>query len=584
MAIITGTLRDFGLQSLAAYAPQVVFTPSSPAVGGPYLLSTEPVIVTPEVGGQFEANLMPTIDLRPDCWYWISIVWLDPAGNYIRKDFLDWKLRIPTSAGGAISDLLSVPSNPAQAWVGVTEPDNATPGTWWLNPTTGELKERTANMSWTTKADLTGPVGGPGPQGLPGVNAIPADAAVAGYMTTTGTSATKTAVNEKVESAVAERFGGTRWVSFGDSLTSTDANGASGNGWVDQVRHRAEGQLLLVRNAGISGNNTTQMLARLQADVIAYAPQLVTLLAGTNDLTQQVTFATYKSNMTTMIETMRAAGITVVLATIPPRSLGTVTDQRIAETTKWNSWLRQYARENGIHLLDFYSILVDPANGGYKAPLGFTDGVHFSVEGNTALADHVLTNLLPRLPIATSPAPMSNVDPNNLVGNGLMLTNVDASPTQPDGWVTGGGALTGTTETYKSGVAGFPGGRCWEIAMVNPAAFREFSYNVASGGWAVGDRLLFVARVQVVSCDDLGDNALLGLSVKANFIGAAVPTTLVGKYLQAPGMYLVFGEVVVPASTTLVQLNFLANIGTTKSATFRVGQGAIYNITRMGIS
>lgn len=438
-------------------------------------------------------------------------------------------------------------------------------------------------MVWVTKADLSGPQGGAGPQGLPGVNATPADAAVAGYISTAGASATKTAVAAKVATGVAERFGGTRWISLGDSLTSTDANGASGNGWVDQVRHRSEGRLLLVRNAGISGNNTTQMLARLQADVLAYAPQLVTLLAGTNDITQQVSFATYKANMTSMIEQMRAAGITVVLATIPPRTIGTVPDQRIAETTLWNSWLRQYAQVNGIHLLDFYSILVEPATGAYKTILGFTDGVHFSVEGNTALADHVLANLLPKLPLAISPAPMSNVDPNNLIANGLMLTNVDASPTQPDGWVTGGGSLTGTTETYKTGVAGFPGGRCWEIAMVNPAAFREFSYNIAGGTWAVGERLLFVARVEVVSCVDLGDNALLGLSVKANFFGAAVPTVLLAKYLQAPGMYLVFGEAVVPASTTQVQLNFLANIGNTKSATFRVGQGAIYNLSRMGL-
>lgn len=141
MALVTGTLRDFGLQSLAEYSPQVIFTPSSPAIGGPYLLATEPVVAIPLIGGQFEANLIPTIDLRPDCWYTISIQWLNLDGDYIRKDFLDWKLRIPSALGGEISDLLAAPPNPSQAWVGESPPDNPAPGTWWLNPTTGELKE-----------------------------------------------------------------------------------------------------------------------------------------------------------------------------------------------------------------------------------------------------------------------------------------------------------------------------------------------------------------------------------------------------------------------------------------------------------
>lgn len=50
-------------------------------------------------------------------------------------------------------------------------------------------------MPWNRKADLRSTVPGPqGPQGLPGVNAVPADAAVAGYVDTTGSSDTKTAL------------------------------------------------------------------------------------------------------------------------------------------------------------------------------------------------------------------------------------------------------------------------------------------------------------------------------------------------------------------------------------------------------
>lgn len=140
MALVTGTLRNFGIESLAPYSPQIVFTPSGNAVLGDYLLATDPIVVTPQVSGVFEVNLAPTVDIRPDCWYTIAIQWLDAGGNYIRKDFPDWKLRVP-SIGGTVTALLAVPANPAQVWVGETPPPNPVPGTWWLNPTTGELKE-----------------------------------------------------------------------------------------------------------------------------------------------------------------------------------------------------------------------------------------------------------------------------------------------------------------------------------------------------------------------------------------------------------------------------------------------------------
>lgn len=52
-------------------------------------------------------------------------------------------------------------------------------------------------MPWVRKADLRSTVPGPdGPQGLPGVNAVANDTATAGYISTPGTSSTKTALRQ----------------------------------------------------------------------------------------------------------------------------------------------------------------------------------------------------------------------------------------------------------------------------------------------------------------------------------------------------------------------------------------------------
>lgn len=140
MAFVTGTLTDFGLAALAAYAPEIVFTPSGPGVNDTTLFATRPISVTPAANGSFAVNLAPTEDIRPDRWYAISMRWLDSSGGYIGVDFPDWQLRVP-SAGGKVNDLLNVPANPGQVWVSETPPTNPSPGTWWLNPTTGDLNE-----------------------------------------------------------------------------------------------------------------------------------------------------------------------------------------------------------------------------------------------------------------------------------------------------------------------------------------------------------------------------------------------------------------------------------------------------------
>lgn len=60
----------------------------------------------------------------------------------------------------------------------------------------------TVPTSKTLLVNLKGPIGPIGPQGLPGTNAVPADSAVAGYISTTGSSSTKTALEARYRTTV----------------------------------------------------------------------------------------------------------------------------------------------------------------------------------------------------------------------------------------------------------------------------------------------------------------------------------------------------------------------------------------------
>jgi lysophospholipase L1-like esterase len=69
-----------------------------------------------------------------------------------------------------------------------------------------------------------------------------------------------------------------------------------------------------VINAGISGDTLPGGLARLDRDVLAHRPQLVTIMFGLNDLTR-FPRADFKKNLAAMSKRCRAAGAEVLLCT-----------------------------------------------------------------------------------------------------------------------------------------------------------------------------------------------------------------------------------------------------------------------------
>ncbi|WP_372771912.1 SGNH/GDSL hydrolase family protein [Mangrovibacterium sp.] len=76
-----------------------------------------------------------------------------------------------------------------------------------------------------------------------------------------------------------------------------------------------------VINAGIGGNNTVNLLARLDSDVLTKQPDLVILMVGTNDMlnsNKMITYSDYTENLTLIVEKIQATGAKVLLMCPPP--------------------------------------------------------------------------------------------------------------------------------------------------------------------------------------------------------------------------------------------------------------------------
>lgn len=134
-------------------------------------------------------------------------------------------------------------------------------------------------------------------------------------------------------------------------------------------------------NAGIPGNYTPDMLARIDA-VLSKHPRVVVILAGTNDMRYRPDADT--RNVARMAELAAHDGACVILGTIPPindwlEDTVYTTAEGSARVARWNQDLTLVARAYGYRLADYHAVLVT-ADGSFDQSL-FWDTVHPNAAG-----------------------------------------------------------------------------------------------------------------------------------------------------------------------------------------------------------
>jgi lysophospholipase L1-like esterase len=203
---------------------------------------------------------------------------------------------------------------------------------------------------------------------------------------------------------------------MGDSITQ---GGNNKGGYVSLVMSALKSQGLEVKHipAGKSGHKSTDMLARLDADVISKKPQWMTLSCGVNDVWhfklvlgdrvfQGVGIEDYKKNIRAIIEKCQAADIKVMVLT--STMIGEDQSKELNQMmVPYNDFLREIAKEKGCLLADlnadmqaalkkFPDVPGKPKTfgkyfyGGELLNKLTTDGCHMNAEGNKMMARGVL--------------------------------------------------------------------------------------------------------------------------------------------------------------------------------------------------
>ena len=167
----------------------------------------------------------------------------------------------------------------------------------------------------------------------------------------------------------------------------------------------------VVINAGIGGNNSWNLLARLDKDVLAQKPELVVMLVGSNDVLNSgnsVPLDKYRQNLTQLAQRITDSGSKLVLMTLPPCYETYLLERHPAKffgedgpagrIAKANQIVRQIAEERDIPLVDVNELFTKIGKVGptkeslmrNEVNAGARDGVHPTPEGYRHIADAIL--------------------------------------------------------------------------------------------------------------------------------------------------------------------------------------------------
>ena len=173
-------------------------------------------------------------------------------------------------------------------------------------------------------------------------------------------------------------------VTFGDSLTQ-GVEGKSYPAFLQDLLD-AKGYPYRIDNQGVSGDTTTDGLARIE-NVIAAKPALVVLEFGGNDGLRGVPIENTRQNLAEMITRLQGAKIPLVLAgiTLPP-------NYGPDYVKPFTAIYPDLAKKYNVRLMPF--LLIHVFN---KPDLMRSDGIHPTEPGNRIVAQDVFELIQPML-------------------------------------------------------------------------------------------------------------------------------------------------------------------------------------------
>lgn len=326
---------------------------------------------------------------------------------------------------------------------------------------------------------------------------------------------------------------------------------------------KLDGAVVFKTNAGVGGNTTVDMVARL-SDIDG---SLVTVMEATNDAVSDVTLSTHTANIKTTLEYAIDNQVLPIMIMSPPHD----TLARSQYVFEANLYDYVTARNKGIPCFNPWSELVNDDGDGSWAVGASTDGTHpdpvaEKAAGYKLADDFTFNKFYVPLPI------FNNYTVSNAIlnPNALFLTD-DNSDGTPNNWATNGSQTTRTLTNTSLGL-----GNTFTTTWLNTQIFMN------SSRWDVteGETYLCVMRYEsivnsgtpLISAQVEYDAPIAGVDRRYFVREVAVsvePTTL-------------SVEITIPAGVSSLRFSVTASTGT-HDVEIRIAQAQIFNLTHYGL-
>lgn len=250
------------------------------------------------------------------------------------------------------------------------------------------------------------------------------------------------------------------------AIRATRSTRLPDNGYFNWFQTFSGNRARLLSNAGMGGQRTDEILARLDDSVFGvtgYKPQYCVILCGINDVFASVATDTIKANLQAIWAKLLGNGITVVAGTILPlgSSHGSFSAANIQKILAINAFIRKTATSRrGMILWDSAADIVDytQTDGRADSTKLKTDYIHPNAKGARAMGLSLYNLLSSRLPaqstLVSSAADSYDIDATNsqLLANPLLTgsggtAGTGASGTIAASWEVGRAAGSGATTT-----------------------------------------------------------------------------------------------------------------------------------------
>jgi lysophospholipase L1-like esterase len=176
-----------------------------------------------------------------------------------------------------------------------------------------------------------------------------------------------------------------RIVVFGASNTERHLPGVHWSDVLELGLRARFGRKFQLINAGVSGNNTREALARMERDVLFYQPDLTIVTFAGNDCNivppKFVPEDEFTANLTTIVNTLKDHGSEVILQTYYKGIYECMQPQRAAFFVRYMKAVRKVAADLDCLLVDQYA-LFDKIDRNYRVFNLMRDPLHTNENGN----------------------------------------------------------------------------------------------------------------------------------------------------------------------------------------------------------